>query len=133
MTVYALDTVALYVGKREIGAYGEGGSIEIARNSELWENTPMTDGQIVSAKILDKSAIVTITLRYDSPSNQVLSRFAEARSTVDFSCSWPNGDISESEEARIQKLPDITDGQSPGDRQWQVFLANEDREYGVGA
>ena len=133
MTVYALDQVAVYVGKREVTAFGEGESFEISRSSELWENTAMTDGQIVSSKILDESAMATLRLRYDSPSNQVLQRMAESREDVDFSVAWPNGDTVDAEIARVQKYPDVADGQSPGDREWLIFLERAEWSYGVGA
>jgi|GEM_PF-6584797 len=133
MTVYALDGLALYVGGREMTGFGEGGVIEITRESEEWENTKCTDGTIVSNKILDRSGMVTITTRYDSPANQILQRYAESRSSVTFQCRWPNGDYVHSEEARVQKYPDISDSNVVGDRQWQIFLADADYQFGVGA
>jgi hypothetical protein len=133
MTVYALDQVGMYVGNREMKATGEGEFFEIARREEEWENNAMADGQIVSSKILDDSATVTLTLRYDSPSNNVLQRYAAARQTVDFSCAWPNGDYVNSAECRVQKYPDIADGMTPGNRQWTLFLADTTYKFGPGA
>jgi hypothetical protein len=132
MTVYAVDSLALYVGNREINGFGEGGVLEIAKTSELWENKACTDGTVISSKILDKSGSCTLTLRYDSPGNQILQRLAEARSSVTFLCQWPNGDYVQCDECRVQAYPSITDGQSPGDRTWGLFLAEADYQFAGG-
>ena len=55
------------------------------------------------------------------------------RSTFAFEVSWLNGDRIISDECRVQRKPDITDGQRPSDRVWTVFLRDADYLFAAGS
>jgi len=133
MTTYALDSLALFVCGRAIGGFGEGGAVNIEFEQEEWENKSCVDGKVISSKILAHPGTVEITLRYDSPSNQVLQRMADARSVGTFTCQYPNGDLAHSDDCRVQKRPGMADSTSPGDRVWMLYLQQLEVTFAGGA
>lgn len=133
MTTYSLDLCVCAIGGVPIHGAGDGGFCEFTRDAEEWENVKCVDGHVVSCANLDKSVTGTITLRYDSPSNGILQIFALTRATVPFIFQAPNGDAIMTDECRIQKRPDLSFGQTPGERVWSIFLDSPLVQFSVGS
>ena len=129
---FALDEVVLTIDGVVASGFGEGGAYALSYTNELWEHTTTVDGSVVSSKNLDTSATLTVTVSYDSTLSQKLEERVGSRASFDCELALPNGDRVNSGEARVQKAPDITDGMTPGDREWTVFLASTQRTWAAG-
>ena len=130
---YDLDKVSLSVcGIPITGGYGEGGSINIKRNAELFENVVGRSGDVVRSRTNDKTSTVEITLLQTSPDNAKLAALAALDEAAPngagigaFECvDRQNGDLYAGTKAWVQKLPDVTFDRKGTDRTWTVFVAD---------
>lgn len=135
MAVYDLDQVSVNLaGIPFVGGWGEGGSISITFNSELFVNTVGRTGEVVRSKTNDKSAVVSLTFLQTSAHNSRLGALSLLDQNLPngagigpFICrDRTNGDEYFAAKAWIQKLPDPEFGQEATDREWQIFCERLD-------
>ena len=132
MASYSLENTTIVAGGVIVEGFGEGDSFEIAHNSERWENVVNADGSVVNCRKLDRSGSITLRLRYDSPLNKHLHDLDVSEAYFEFSVEWPNGDIVQTDECLVQKLPDTQDGERVSNREWQLQANNLDVSFSDG-
>lgn len=128
--------VVLVIGGVPIAGYADGTFISVERSSDTFEKISGADGIISRSKLNDFSGELTITLAQTSPSNDILTGFAQADeksnsgvvpvllkdiggTTVIFAAKgW------------IRKPPVVEFGKSISNREWMLDLA--DLEFSVG-
>ena len=129
---YSLENATVVAGGVIIEGFGEGDAFEITRNSERWENVVNADGGVVNCRKLDESAQITLRLRYNSPANSHLADLDADEGYFDFSIEWPNGDLVQTDECLVQKLPDIRDGERTGNREWLLQVNRLESTFAEG-
>jgi hypothetical protein len=132
---YNLDQVSLSIAGVPItGGYGEGGSVSIKRNTEIFENVVGRTGEVVRSRTNDKSGTCEVTLLQTSADNAALAALARLDEGTQngagvgaFQCrDRENGDIYSSARAWVQKLPDIAFDRKQTDVTWVIFLEEVD-------
>lgn len=129
---YNLDQLSFsFAGMPITGGYGEGGSVSIKRNSELFETVVGRSGDVVRSRTNDKSGIVELTLLQTSPDNAKLAAMARLDDGTPNGAGVgvlqirdrENGDLYTAAKAWIQKLPDTTFERKASDRVWTIACA----------
>ena len=131
-TAYSLADTTITVGGSVIQGFGDGDAIEVSRTADDWEHVTNADGSKVNCAILDKSAMITLRLRYNSTANNHLNTLRDDQEYFEFTCEWPNGDIIESGETLVHKPPEIKDGQKVSNREWQLFCNTLSDTFSAG-
>jgi len=132
MPAYSLQEVTLTVGGRIIDGFGENEGVSYKRSNDDWDPVDTSDGATIHNKILSRRGEVTVTLRYDSTGNKILSDAADAADFVTLGISAPNGDEINSAEARIMKRPEPAFGSKTSDYVWVLSCTVLEVEYADG-
>lgn len=139
MATYNLDQVSTSLaGIPILGGYGEGGSVNIKRNSEIFENTVGRGGHVVRSRTNDKTGTVELTLLQTDPTNAALAALARLDENTPhgagigvFQCrDRENGDEYTSAKAWIQAWPDTEMARKATDRMWMIYC--EDLQFFPG-
>lgn len=129
---YNLDQLSFSLAGIPItGGYGEGGSVTIKRNSELFEVVVGRSGDVVRSRTNDESGVVELTLLQTSPDNAKLAALARLDENTPNGAGVgvlqirdrENGDLYTSAKAWVQKLPDSGFERKASDRAWVIACA----------
>lgn len=131
-TAYSLASTTVTVGGAVLEGFGEGDVIEVSRESAEWEHVKNADGSIVNCAVLDRSAMITVRCRYNSPANAHLQSLREDATYFEFTVEWPNGDQIMSGETLVHKPPEMKDGQKVSNREWQLFCNRLEDTFSEG-
>lgn len=136
---YDLNNVSLNLFGMEItGGYGNGGSIKITRNSELYTSVVGRDGTVVRSKNMDNSVTIEITVLQTSEVNSRLKAIqaldnagVNGAGVGNFMCrDLTNGDEYFAEKAWIHQLPEVEFAQEQTDRVWTLMAADLEHHPG---
>lgn len=114
-----------------LGGYAEDEYVTIEQNAKRFEHKVGVMGDTARARVLDRSALVTITLLATSESNDDLSALAASDDNT------PNGGgigsyvlrdrggttLVQAADCWIEEVPPISLGKSVGNRVWKIRLA----------
>jgi hypothetical protein len=132
MSTFALDTSVISYNGVPILGFGEDVGITITPTSDEWENRTMCDGHTSSHKLLDASAEVELTLRWNSPSNQMLETNRTLRTSGVLLIVLPNGTRYTGFNTRIQARPAPSVGKDHGDIVWKFFTEDLRHQFAAG-
>lgn len=136
VTTYAPDKITVIYGGAILTGYAEDTFVKVEKAVESFTKHVGADGEVSRTRNIDKSGMITVTLKQSSSSNDILSAFAEAdeqslqgylpilvkdtagRSLHAGSAAW------------IQKKADAEYGKEMGDREWVFEVA--DLQHFVG-
>jgi hypothetical protein len=130
MATYNLDQVSCSLaGIPVLGGWGEGESLTIKRNSEIYENTVGRGGHVVRSRTNDQTGTVEITLLQTDPVNTAFAALARLDENTPHgagigtfqSRDRENGDEYVAGKAWIQAWPDTDFARKAGDRTWMVY------------
>lgn len=130
---YDLDKVTLSIcGIPITGGYGEGGSVSIKYNTEIFENVVGRSGDVTRCRTNDKTGTVEVTLLQTSPDNAKLAGLAALDEAAPngagvgaFQCTdLVNGDLYSASKAWVQQFPDVSFDRKATDRTWKIFCAD---------
>lgn len=138
MRNYDPKEVSAVAGGHLVAGFAEGEFIRVEPNADEFVDVAGSQGDVSRARIGDRRVTVTLILQQTSPSNDVLTAFAELDRTT------PNGGgvfsfllrdrqgttLIQAEEAWVQRRPDVTFSNEVTNREWTIRLAEAD--YGVG-
>jgi len=139
MEIYDLDQVTLsFAGIPLTGGFGEGGSIKITKDENLFDKKIGRSGNVVRYKNNNRMAEIEITLVQTSAINSRLNAIAQidmrapnGAGVGPFMCQdRTNGDTYFAESAWIQSPPEVEFGQEVTDRVWTI--ACETLEFAPG-
>jgi hypothetical protein len=128
---YDISKVIVVVGTHSISGFVDAEMFTITLDAP--ENTTTVDihGNSTITKSNNLNATCTLFLTQSSPSNSVLSNFMNAKrqnpnlGMFPVSISDGNSDtLLTSLSAWVQKAPDITYGNTPSNREWEIRLTN---------
>ena len=139
MATYNLDQVSCSLaGVPILGGWGEGGSISIKRNQEIFENTVGRGGHVVRSRTSDKTGTAELTVLQTDPVNSQFAALARLDENTPhgagigvFQCrDRENGDEYVSAKAWIQAWPDTDLDRKATDRTWMIYC--EDLQFFPG-
>lgn len=139
MATYNLDQVSFSLaGIPILGGYGEGGSINIKRNTEIFENTVGRAGHVVRSRTNDKTGTVELTLLQTDDANSQLAALARLDEGTPHGAGIgvlqirdrENGDEYVSAKSWIQAWPDTDLDRKASDRTWMIYC--EDLQFFPG-
>lgn len=135
MRTYDVKAYDLIIGDHLVCGFGEGASIEISADSDLFSDVVGIDGKVTRTRSHDRRATLTLTLMASSDSNEVLSDIFKAdRDGVNGEGVFPvslvnreGGDLFVADEAYIARAPDLSLDATVGERVWTIRLSNLDQ------
>ncbi|MFL4498449.1 phage structural protein [Weissella sp. MSCH1] len=117
---YDPNDVHVFVGKEEVGAFADNSMVQVQ-----WRNDrqslvvdPKGVGSLVRNN--DRSGTVTISLSETSIWNAKLTELVASGKPFSISI-YHNKEVISAATAQVQKVPDITFGNSGNDRTWQIL------------
>lgn len=120
---YDPSKVILTLAGNPMSGFAPDTFISIEFSSDLFEMSTGADGEVARAKLLDKSAIATLTLQSTSTQNAVVSALAAA--DEQFTFSFKDGlNVAFSANAWIKKNPTIERGIEVPTHEWEIQLAS---------
>jgi hypothetical protein len=125
---YDPTEVDVLFGLAQLSGFAENTMVKVAFENKRFELVQGVDGQTSRSKNKKRSALVTVSLMQTSASNSYLSAamalddLAPAGAgVVPFLIRDKNGtSLFASDEAWIEKEPDIEYAEKPGPREWQI-------------
>lgn len=131
MAVWNYDPaeVIVTIGGVQLFGFADGTFLTIARDEQAFQKVTGADGRTSRAKSNNRGALVTITLKQTSPSNDVLSGFAvadEATNTgvVPMTVTDLSGrTLAFAESAWVQQIPNADFAKEISNRAWAIDCA----------
>jgi hypothetical protein len=127
---YDPNNVQIIMGGFPITGYADGSFIEVAYDEDLYSKTVGADGEVSRAKMNNRSATVTITLKQTSATNDELSALYAADQANNagvvplFIKEQGTGrTLVFAQAAWVQKLPNLNYSKDVEDRVWTVATA----------
>jgi hypothetical protein len=124
-------SVSVIVGGHAVQGFAEGTFVLVAPNADEFSDVAGSQGEVSRARISDRRADVTITLQQTSPSNDVLSGFAEldrlspnGAGVVSFLLRDGQGTtLVRAVEGWVKRRPDVEMSNEIKNREWVIRLA----------
>lgn len=129
---YDPKAVVITIGGVPMSGFSDGTFLEITRNAQAFTLVVGADGTATRVKSNNTSGTMTVTLKQSSPSNDVLSAFAQADALSNAGVvpilvkDLSGNSIYFSATGWVQKLPDSTFGPDVADRAWVFDLSDVD-------
>lgn len=119
---YDPKQVVVLVGATPIGGFSDGSSVKVSRSNDMFTKSSGMDGVLSRVKSNDVSGEVTLTLAQTSPSNDVLSDYANRSADNDtFALSIQDlfgNSLYTSDAAWIKKHADAEFSKDISNREW---------------
>ncbi len=133
---YNLDEVTLSIAGVVVTEFATGDAIEIEFDEDDWNVTQGHHGSVVRSKMPNNIASITVTVMQGSPVNELLQSLSDQDRFTGFGAG-PffvkdlNGtSLATAPSSWIKKVPNMTMGTEPGEREWQVTAANLEMHHG---
>lgn len=127
---YNPKAVVITIGGVPMSGFSDGTFLEIVRDAPAYAKVVGADGTTTRVKSNNTAGTMTLTLKQSSPSNDVLSTFAQADYLSDAGVvpilvkDLSGNSIYFSATGWIQKIPDSSFGPDVADRSWVIDLAD---------
>lgn len=127
---YDPKKVAVLIGGVQMGGFADGIFITVERSNDSFSKVSGADGIVSRAKSNDVSGQITLTLAQTSPSNDVLSGFAQLdeqsnNGVVPVGIADFGGRTAlVSAFAWVRKYPSVEDGKEINNREWVLDCAD---------
>lgn len=124
------DKINITVNAVPVGGFGANSMVKIKENAPRFIAKAGVDGEITRVKVLDRSAMVAITLMVSSESNAMFSALAAADLASSAGvCAVVVEDLNglsifAGEQCWIQEMPETEYGREPGENVWGFFVAD---------
>lgn len=120
-----------------IEGYGEESAIDIEPNSDHRSHKTSVDGLVVSSKLHDETATLTITLLETSASHRALMALLKLDKATPGGAGVGsfelrdliNGEVNYSEKCWIQRRPNKVVGKEAAEYEWKFTLGNWETDF----
>ena len=129
MQTYSAAGAVIVFGPNVITGFAEDTFVEIEYDSDAFEIRKGADGGVTRAQMMDLSGKVTVTLKGESLSNNALSAIAQMDRLLMagvYSFMFVDGTgttKATAAQAWVKKIPAVEYGKNPGNRKWELTLA----------
>lgn len=129
---YDPKAVVITIGGVPMSGFSDGTFLEITRDAQAFTKVVGADGTTTRVKSNNTGGTMTVTLKQSSPSNDVLSAFAQADALSNAGVvpilvkDLSGNSIYFSATGWVQKLPDSVFSAEVSDRSWVFDLADVD-------
>lgn len=129
---YDPKAVVITIGGVPMSGFSDGTFLEISRDAQAFTKVVGADGTTTRVKSNNTGGTMTVTLKQSSPSNDVLSAFAQADALSNAGVvpilvkDLSGNSVYFSATGWIQKIADSTFSADVSDRAWTLDLADVD-------
>lgn len=137
---YDPNNVQIILGGAPMSGFADGTFVSVASDENLYNKTVGADGEVSRARLNNKSATITLTLKQTSSSNDVLSNYAALDQASD-SGVFPlmikeigsGRTLLFTQAAWVEKFPDTAYSKDVEDREWTIATSQMNTFIGGNA